>query len=72
MNGTKIYTFKAEDSEIVAAPLLYWSEFNQFFIVLHQMNLRFEVSIQRFFTLYVNHHALIIFYIDKSRFKVLV
>ena len=46
--------------------LLNRSEFNQFFIVLHQMNSRFEVSIQRFFILYVNHHTLIVFYINKS------
>ena len=46
--------------------LLNRSEFNQFFIVLRQMNSRFEVSIQSFFVLYVNHHTLIVFHINKS------
>ena len=33
--------------------LLVWGEFQYVFIVLYQMNLRFEVSIQRLFLVYL-------------------
>ena len=47
------------------ALLLVWSEHIQRLIVLLRGHSRLLVSIQRFFSVVINYHALIVFYIDK-------
>ena len=45
--------------------LLVCREFPHIFIVLHQAHSCILVSIQRYFGVVINYHALIVFYIDK-------